>query len=165
MKKLLLVGLVLLLLSCNKQKESSVKTVSQPETEQKQITDFDWLLGKWKRLQEEEGKETFENWKKISESEYSGIGFTMQNGDTVKQERIRLKRNGDHWDLLVKTPDETEAIMFKGIRHSADAFTCENTTIEFPQEIKYWKDGEQLKASVSGGDMEILFVFEKLNKN
>jgi hypothetical protein len=41
---------------------------------------FDRLLGKWERLNEEEGKETFENWNKIKEKEYSGIGFTIQNG-------------------------------------------------------------------------------------
>ena len=51
------------------------------------IENFDWLLGKWKRLNDEVGKETFENWNKISLSKYLGIGFTMQRGDTIKREK------------------------------------------------------------------------------
>ena len=61
---------------------------TEARLEEKVKENFDWLLGSWKRNNEEEGKETFEIWEKRNSSEYSGIGFTMQNNDTLKQEKI-----------------------------------------------------------------------------
>lgn len=84
---------------------------------------FDWLLGKWKRLKEEDGKETFENWDKINSSEYSGIGFTMQSGDTIKREKISLKKMDNDWSLAVEVLEEPEPIIFKMEKFSETEFT------------------------------------------
>ena len=161
MKKILILLIGILIISCNQTKKEkaeikSTTTIEKPEN-------FDWLLGKWKRLNEEEGKETFENWNKIKENEYSGLGFTMQNGDTIKQEKIQLTKVNGKWNLSVKVPEESESITFNGISHNENEFTCENTEIEFPNKIKYWRNGNRINAIVSGGEMEILFEFEKLN--
>ena len=125
---------------------------------------FDWLLGKWKRLNEEEGKETFENWGKVSVNEYSGIGFTMQNGDTIKQENIQLIKVDKKWNLVVKVPDEAESITFKMTQFNEKEFVCENHEIDFPNKIKYWKNGYRINASVSNSEMEIPFEFERISK-
>ena len=42
------------------------------------------------KLSEEKGKETFENWKKINNSEYNGIGFTLKNKDTLSKEEMKI---------------------------------------------------------------------------
>lgn len=163
MKKIMILLIGILIISCNQtKKENSKPTENSPELT-KQTESFDWILGKWKRLNEEEGKETFENWEKISETEYSGIGFTMQNGDTIKQENIRLIKSNDRWNIIVKVPEETESITFTGISHSENEFTCENNEIDFPNKIKYWKNGDKINASVSNAEMEIPFEFEKLD--
>ena len=73
-------------MSCN---STTKKTDNNSE---KQIENFDWLLGNWERLHEEQGKETFENWKKISQNEYSGIEFTIQGSDTIKEEEFRIRK-------------------------------------------------------------------------
>ena len=151
-------------MSCNQSKKEKQKEEIKSETMIEKSENFDWLLGKWKRLNEEEGKETFENWNKINETEYSGIGFTMQNGDTIKQEKIRLTKTSGKWNLTVKVPEESESITFNGISHNETEFTCENNEIDFPNKIKYWKNGNRINAMVSGGEMEIPFEFEKLNK-
>ena len=151
-------------MSCNQTKKEKQKEEIKSETMIEKSENFDWLLGKWKRLNEEEGKETFENWNKINETEYSGIGFTMQNGDTIKQEKIRLTKTSGKWNLTVKVPEESESITFNGIIHNETEFTCENNEIDFPNKIKYWKNGNRINAMVSGGEMEISFEFEKLNK-
>ena len=161
MKKILILLIGVLIISCNQKKNE--KTDVKPTTLIEKSENFDWLLGKWKRLNEEEGKETFEHWKKIKETEYSGIGFTMQNGDTIKQEKIRLTKVNGKWNLTVKVPEESESITFNGISHNENEFTCENNEIEFPNKIKYWRNGNRINAMVSGGEMEILFEFEKLN--
>jgi len=164
MKKILILLIGILILSCNQSKKEKQKEEINSETMIEKSENFDWLLGKWKRLNEEEGKETFENWNKINETEYSGIGFTMQNGDTIKQEKIRLTKTGGKWNLTVKVPEESESITFNGISHNETEFTCENNEIDFPNKIKYWKNGNRINAMVSGGEMEISFEFEKLNK-
>jgi len=151
-------------MSCNQTKKEKQKEGIKSETMIEKSENFDWLLGKWKRLNEEEGKETFENWNKINDTEYSGIGFTMQNGDTIKQEKIRLTKTSGKWNLTVKVPEEPESITFNGISHNETEFTCENNEIDFPNKIKYWKNGNRINAMVSGGEMEIPFEFEKLNK-
>ena len=161
MKKILLLLIGILIISCNQSKKKNQQTDEKSITEKSE--NFDWLLGKWKRLNEEEGKETFENWKKVEETEYSGIGFTMQNGDTIKQEKIQLKKTNGKWNLTVKVPEEPESITFNGTSHTKNEFTCENTEIDFPNKIKYWKNGDKIYATVSGGEMELSFEFEKMN--
>tara|TARA_B110000093_G_C12764288_1_gene323858 strand:- start:153 stop:647 length:495 start_codon:yes stop_codon:yes gene_type:complete len=164
MKKILILLIGILIMSCNQSKKEKQKEEIKSETMIEKSENFDWLLGKWKRLNEEEEKETFENWNKINETEYSGIGFTMQNGDTIKQEKIRLTKTSGKWNLTVKVPEESESITFNGISHNETEFTCENNEIDFPNKIKYWKNGNRINAMVSGGEMEIPFEFEKLNK-
>ncbi len=164
MKKILILLIGILIISCNQTKKEKQKEEIKSETMIEKSENFDWLIGKWKRLNEEEGKETFENWNKINETEYSGIGFTMQNGDTIKQERIRLTKSNGNWDIIVKVPEESESITFSGTNHNGNEFTVENNEIDFPNKIKYWKDGKKLKASVSNSKMEIPFEFEKLNE-
>jgi len=161
MQKIIIVLIAILIVSCIENKKENSKFEKQNEKEEVSAN-FDWLLGKWKRLNEEEGKETFENWKKISNTEYSGIGFTMQNGDTIKQERIRLTKLNDKWDIIVKVPEEAKSITFKGTSHNENEFTCENKELDFPNKIKYWKNGDRINAMVSGGEMKIPFEFEKL---
>jgi len=163
MKKILILLIGILIISCNQTKKEKQKAEIKSTTTIEKPENFDWLLGKWKRLNEEEGKETFENWNKIKETEYSGIGFTMQNGDTIKQEKIRLTKVNGKWNLTVKVPEESESITFNGISHNENEFTCENNEIEFPNKIKYWRNGNRINAMVSGGEMEIPFEFEKLN--
>jgi len=123
---------------------------------------FDWLLGNWKRVNEVEGKETFEIWEKNSNSEYSGIGFTIQNNDTIKQERIHLIKLGEKWVLEVQPQDEPEPIKFNMTSYNEHEFICENKILDFPKLIKYWKNGDRINALVSGDDLELSFEFERI---
>ena len=100
---------------------------------------FNWLLGDWKRLNEEDGKETFENWEKVSATEYAGIGFTLQKGDTISKEHIQLLKVNQNWDLVVSLGSGSEPVTFKGFTHAETEFSCENIANDFPNIIKYWK--------------------------
>ncbi len=165
MKKILiLVTIGVFTLSCNQKNKSKMK--SEKAKTEKQIKletqNFDWLIGKWKRNNEEEGKETFENWEKISKTEYSGIGFTMQNGDTIKQEKIKIVKSNEKWNLIVKVPEEAESITFKMAEIESEKFVCTNDSLDFPKRIEYWKNGNKINALVSGGELKIPFEFERL---
>lgn len=157
MKSVLILFIGILIISCNQTKKENQNVDSKSEN-------LDWLLGNWKRLNEAAGKETFENWEKISDSEYFGIGFTMQNGDTLSQEQMVLTQMNGKWNLAVKLSTEPESITFTGKSHNENEFICINNENDFPNTIKYWKNGDRINALVSGGDMEIPFEFEKMNK-
>ncbi|WP_312423076.1 DUF6265 family protein [Epilithonimonas sp.] len=157
MKSNLSLIVLVLVLSCNQ--NNKTKELQKSET----IENFDWLTGKWKRLNEEAGKETFENWNKINPNEYSGIGFTIKNGDTINQEKIKLIKSNEKWALLVKTPDDKEPIKFKMLEQKTPTeFTCVNDSIDFPKRVQYWSEGGKLKAKVSNDKIQIPFEFEKI---
>ena len=140
----------------NKNKGTKIKVEEKLSHE-----NFDWLLGNWKRNNEKDGKETYEVWTKISHAEYYGIGFTIQNNDTLNQEKIRLVKSGEKWVLEVQLQNEAIPILFNMTSYNDQEFICENQTHDFPKLIKYWKNGSKINALVSGSDMEIPFEFER----
>ena len=119
-------------------------------------------LQHWKRINEKEDRETFEIWEKKSNSEYYGIGFTMQNNDTLKQEKIKIIKIDKNWVLEVQPQDEPEPITFNMTSYNEQEFICENKELDFPKLIKYWKSGNNINALVSGDDLEISFEFERI---
>ena len=164
MKKTFILLTSILVLSCNQNSKTnqneSLETESNTKTE---ITEnLDWLTGSWKRLNEEVGKETFENWEKISSSEYSGIGFTMQKGDTISQEKMDIIETNGKWTLFVKMPNDKEATKFEMTELKNNEFVCVNDSNDFPKKIKYWTDGEKIKAEISNEEMEIPFEFSRI---
>ncbi len=123
--------------------------------------DFDWMLGNWIRVNEDESKTTFESWKKQGGSHYVGFGYTMQGNDTVWQESVALIKTNGSWSFDVQGKGETHPTKFRLTAIQEGKFVCEEQVNEFPKKIEYWKNNEELQARISGGDVEVLFVFEK----
>ena len=92
MKRELFFLLGILILACNQNKKEDLRTESKSDTLIKNPENFDWLLGKWKRLNEDEGKDTFEHWEKTNKTEYSGIGFTMQMETLLSKKIFDLQK-------------------------------------------------------------------------
>ncbi|MGV7107585.1 DUF6265 family protein [Flavobacterium sp. U410] len=123
---------------------------------------FDWLLGKWQRTNEEIGKATFENWEKTNDSEYKGIGFTIQNNDTISQEIMKILETNGKWNLLVRTLEEKTFVQFELSEIKEDKFVFKNDTLDFPKLIKYWKNRDKINALISGDSLEIPFEFKRI---
>lgn len=149
---------ILSLLSCKGNNNSRDIQLEESVLE----TNFDWLLGNWKRVNDEEGKVTYESWEKKDNSHYSGMGYTLLNTDTVWQEEMRLVKTVDGWDFEAISKGETAPTIFRLTEISRDAFTSQNPEHDFPTQIKYFKSGEALKAIISGDGMEIPFDFERM---
>ena len=67
MKKIIFILIIVVLsYSCKKEKEV-INGIQKTEKKAEIINNFDWLLGKWERVNEEEGKKTYENWVKIND--------------------------------------------------------------------------------------------------
>jgi len=156
MKKLLLF-FIIIFAACNPKE----KTIVSNETP---AANFDWLLGNWVRTNEKNDRQTYENWIKKSNSEYSGEGFTLQNNDTIWKETVQLQEANGQWKFAVTPKGETKQTVFELIKVENNAFTCESKTNDFPKIIHYFKDGNSLKADISGGDMKVLFEFQKIKQ-
>lgn len=77
---------------------------------------------------------------------------------------MQLHNLEGNWNLTVKILGKTQPITFYGVSHTEDEFTCENTQNDFPNLIKYQKNGEKIHAVISGGDMQITYDFERLKE-
>lgn len=123
---------------------------------------FDWLLGDWIRTNGDIGTITYEHWTKLSSELYQGHGYTIVGLDTVSGESIRLLQEGAKWRLEVTAKDEESPTIFPMLESTKGSFTCTHPTLEFPNKIWYRRDAELLKATVSGDDIELEFVFEEV---
>jgi len=167
MKKIFILLIGILVISCNQNKQSKPIVDAIKVTE---VTDnFDWLLGEWKRSNEEVDKETFESWNKIGKTEYVGSSFTIQKGDTIYQEKFRLIKANNNWSFKIQLQGEVIPSSFKMTSFNAQEFICENKALNFPNKkldspnkIKYWKNKDKLYATVSGRKIKLQFEYTKL---
>ncbi len=132
------------------------------ETSKDADINADWLLGNWERINEQEGIRTFENWSKSTNNGYEGIGWTMQNDDTIFKEILRLAERDNQWNLEVSEVNDTPT-PFRITNYSDESFVSENEENEFPKKIQYRRKGEQLVATISNPGREIDFIFKKVN--
>ncbi len=160
MKTLAILLIGICLFSCN-QKNKSNSDLTQTGGKEG-FQNFDWLVGKWKKLNDEAGKATFENWEKETPTRFMGHGFVIQKSDTIWQEKMVFSKNDSIWTLNVKTPGNSDLVEFKLTKHDSNSFVVENLMHDFPKKIKYWKDDEQLNALVEGDSMKIEFEFERV---
>lgn len=157
MKKLTLITILFVFIACNSKDEKKTEVPTETAHEIK----FDFLIGKWFRTNDSEGKATFESWKKLNDSTYLGHGFTMKGKDTIWQENVVLSPVENVWYFKVKSPSDTISTDFKLTEKTDSSFVCENPQNEFPKIIKYRKNGNHLSAEISDGENTIPFEFSK----
>lgn len=58
------------------------------------------------------------------------------------------------WRLMVKILQEKEITTLEMTEFTDKEFECNNDTLDFPKQIRYWKDGENLKAIVAGDSLK-----------
>lgn len=144
--------LFVMLLSCTQKKTTVLEK-----------GELDFLIGDWERTNEKEGKQTFEHWKKITQYEYEGLGYTLQKKDTVFKEELRLFKKDSLWNLEVTGVNESPTV-FTLTDKNSHSFTAENPTHDFPKKIQYSYFDDVLSASVSGDDFEISFIFWRVEE-
>lgn len=123
--------------------------------------DFDWLIGDWKRTNDEPGNRTFEIWDKKSNDLYQGNGWTMKGTDTLSQEVMQIIKQDQKWILKVSGTG-FEPVVFDCIGTSKNSFEFANEANDFPKFIEYNYDGKHINAQISGGGATIPFSFEKI---
>ncbi|WP_299626259.1 hypothetical protein [uncultured Tenacibaculum sp.] len=117
----------------------------------------DFLIGKWKRVNDEGPKETFEIWNQ----NFNGLGYSLQEKDTVFKEILSIIEVKGNKYLQV-TGVNQRPTLFQFTDQTNTSFTCKNPNNEFPKVISYWLEENQLKAKVANDDFAIDFVFERI---
>lgn len=116
-----------------------------------------FLIGKWKRINEDSTKTTYEFWK----PNFNGIGFTLQQQDTIFKENLRIvTKNGTSYFQV--TGVNQQPTLFEIKDATENSITCVNNNNEFPKEITYWMEEGYLKAKVANEEFAIDFVFQKM---
>lgn len=115
------------------------------------MADFEWLLGSW-----ESSSDSFlfgETWMKVNDSTMAGIGYFIQQGDTVASEQIGLvRRMGNTYYIpAVSNQNAGEEVVFVMRDKSVNDFVFMNPNHDFPQQIRYTRfEGDSMEAVISG---------------
>ena len=131
---------------------------------QKANDDFkklDWLEGTWTRLEMKPGHTGYESWKKISTAEWKGSGVNMKGADTAFVEKLKLVMKDELIFYVADIAENKGPVYFKFTAITGDSFVCENPQHDFPKKIAYQKEGNKLKATISGDGKSFDYFFEK----
>ena len=90
--------------------------------------------GTWKMISDK--IEYYEEWRLINGSELIGIGFSIEEGDTVLSEELYLKKFSEQW-AYVALPVSQTITLFALSEYSENKFIFENKEHDYPQKIIY----------------------------
>jgi len=90
--------------------------------------------GTWKMISDK--IEYYEEWRLINDSELIGIGFSIEQGDTVLSEELYVKKFADTW-AYVALPVNQTITLFALSEYSESKFIFENEEHDYPQKIIY----------------------------
>src|SRR5688500_15796924 len=85
-----------------------------------------WLIGHWERISMKAGSSGYEQWQKTSTGELSGRGVTMEEGDTVLVEKIRLMEKDHAIYYVADVPENNKSVYFRLTALDANGFSCIN---------------------------------------
>ena len=121
------------------------------------VSTYKWIEGSWIRINNEEGQISYEHWN-IEGDELNGLACTLEEGDTIFTEHMRIMSAGDStiFRVIGVHDDPVDFVLQKSGRRSFEARCEEN---EFPKSIAYSLRRDTLYALVAGGELQLDFVF------
>jgi hypothetical protein len=134
---------------------------SQSAPKPQDFAKLNWLEGNWALTNAKAGHSGNEHWYKISSTELKGTGVNLKGRDTVFVEKFKLVVKGDAIYYVADVSENKQPVDFKLTEISETAFTCENPEHDFPKKIRYEKNGNSLKATISGDGKSIDYYFVK----
>jgi hypothetical protein len=122
--------------------------------------------GEWKMNSDK--IEYYEEWKIADEHELTGVGFNIEEEDTVLSEELYLKKFVEQW-AYVAIPVNQTITLFALTEYSESKFIFENKEHDYPQRIIYefTADGKLNAATEGMIDGELMrreFNFIRIEK-
>ncbi|WP_343308247.1 DUF6265 family protein [Chitinophaga niabensis] len=127
------------------------------------LSRLSWMLGQWKSINAKTGNISYENWTKVSDREWQGKGFRLSRSgtDTLFQEKLQIITKDNTLYYVADLKENAAPVYFKFTAINEQGFTCENPEHDFPKKISYQRDGNKLKATISGNGKEIGYYFNR----
>lgn len=150
-KKLILITSLLLLVQVGNAQESNKQKFKKLE----------WLMGKWIRTNTEVGQSGYETWAKVSDLKLRGKGVTFKGKEVIFVENLEFIVKGADIFYTVVVTGEKKPVYFKMTELSNDGFTCENPEHDFPKKITYTRNGNNIKAVISGNGQSVDYIFKR----
>lgn len=122
-----------------------------------QTPDLGWLEGDWCTAAAN-GRQTCERWAPMRGGMMLGTSQTVRDGQTREFEFMRIAtalRNGEEPAVplaFIALPNGANPTVFAWSPDSRPGVTFVNTTNDYPQRIRYWREGVQLHAEIALAD-------------
>lgn len=129
------------------------------ENNKQKFEKLEWLIGKWTRINSKPGQSGYETWTKVSDLKLEGKGITMKGQQAIFVEHMELSIKDNDIFYIVTVTGEKQPTYFKLTALTKDSFTCENPQHDFPKKITYQRNGEHVKATISGNGQSIDYNF------
>lgn len=154
-----IVSTALLLAGCATDLPQVVERPPEPFT-------LDYLVGNW--VSQVDSTVFHEHWTKINEGFYTGKGFVMQSDDTTFIEQLGILQVNGKWLYSAKVAGQNSdaAVSFRVIDLGEEGVTFENLNHDFPQRIRYHREGPNtmdatISGSTDGHDHQVVFPFRR----
>lgn len=124
-------------------------------TDCKSIDEIAWIIGEWQQanIRKTNAKVTHENWQRVSESTLEGVGFTLDENDSVLfQESLRIVAMQDQLFYIAKVNGNPLPIAFKADSCDKNHVKFQNLSHDFPNVIHYTHTQAGLQVAVEAND-------------
>jgi len=120
---------------------------------------FKFLLGDWKRVNNQEGHSTFESWNVDETGNYKGFAYTLKDQDTIFREYLQIQWIDSAFYLVVEGVNEKPTHFY--INEKSEGYlSCINEKNDFPKKISYRLQREELIAIISDDNNQVIFTFK-----
>jgi len=109
--------------------------------------DLAWMTGEW--TAEHDGSWTEERWSSAQGGMLLGTSRTVAGGKVREFEFLRVQPDKDGALAYIAQPGGATPTTFRLAQHDAASATFENPAHDFPQRIRYVRDGTALTATIS----------------
>ncbi|HSX54799.1 MAG TPA: DUF6265 family protein [Sphingomonas sp.] len=118
--------------------------------------DLAWLEGEWCTV-ERAGRQTCELWGRERGGTMLGTGQTVRDGKTHDFEFMRIVRglSGEHAIIklaFIGAPGGKDPVVFAWSPSPEPGVTFFNAAHDYPQRVRYWRQGQELHAEISLAD-------------
>ncbi len=106
-----------------------------------------WLVGEW-RTDDADGKWTREHWYAMQDGVMFGWSRSGHGDDVSESEVEQISTRSDP-AIFTASPDEQPEASFTEVSRGPRAIAFENAAHDYPQRVRYWRDGDDLMAEIS----------------
>lgn len=119
------------------------------------VDDLAWMAGSWSAETPDRGNGggwTEEYWMVPRGGVMLGASRSGKGGALREFEYLRIESGADGTPTYVAQPGGRSPVAFRLVQHAATSATFENAAHDYPQRIRYVREGDTLTATISAID-------------